>query len=233
MRDNFVENFLYTQSISEEIHDRNDIQYRHDYEIVDLMIEEINQLGYNLKYETDLRLREFHDRKLIPIYKKYYLQFDNIGFAEDTLGMIAKKGFSEAVPIVQQLYDILKQNAPLYQIASCDNAFYQIKDKKSIHLFLGYLNNEEDVIHLPLTMLLLAKWKIPEAKVMFLQYLDNSNREIVFTAIEALSYYEDSNGEIKTLIEQKLASSDKDIIVVAKKALRRINQGTSIRGRLA
>ena len=224
MKEKFVERFLYEQSISEEMHDRDKPEYQHDYQIVDLMIEEINQLGYNLKYETDLRLREFHDKELIPIYKKYYLQFNNIGFAEDTLGMVTKKGFSETVPIVQNLYDILKQNAPLYQIASCDNAFYQIKDKKSIDLFLKYLNNEKDVIHLPLTMLLLARWKIPEAKTMFLKYMNNSNRDIVFTSIEALSYYEDPENEIKALIEKKLESSDKDIRIAAKKALKRLSK---------
>lgn len=224
MKEKFVERFLYEQSISEELHDRDKAEYQHDYQVVDLMIEEINRLGYSFKFETDLRLREFNDKNLVPVYEKYYLQFDNLGFAEDLLNMIAKKGFTEAMPIVQNLYDILKQSAPLHQIASCDNAFYQIKDKKSMRLFLRYLNNEKDVIHLPLTMLLLAKWKVPEAKVMFLQYLNNSNREIVFTAIEALSYYDDPKNEIKALIEKKLESSDKDVRIVAKKALKRMRK---------
>lgn len=224
MKEKFVERFLYEQSISEELHDRDKAEYQHDYQVVDLMIEEINRLGYSFKFETDLRLREFNDKNLVPVYEKYYLQFDNLGFAEDLLNMIAKKGFTEAMPIVQNLYDILKQGAPLHQIASCDNAFYQIKDKKSMRLFLRYLNNEKDVIHLPLTMLLLAKWKVPEAKVMFLQYLNNSNREIVFTAIEALSYYDDPENEIKVLVERKLESSDKDVRAAVKKALKRMKK---------
>lgn len=224
MKEDFIANVLYEQSVLEELQDRNRPEYQHDYKIVDLMIEEINQLGYNLKFETDLRLREFNDKALIPIYEKYYLQFDNLGFAEDFLDMITKRGFTEAMPIVQNLYNVLKQSAPLYQIASCDNAFYKINDKKSTNLFLIYLNNEEDVIHLPLTMRLLAKWKVPEAKTMFLQYMSNSNRDIVFTSIEALSYYDDPENKIKVLIEKKLESSDKDIRIAAKKALKRLSK---------
>ena len=219
-----VANFLYEQSVLEELNERSNLRYHHDYEIIDLMIEEVNHLGYNLRYETDLRLRKFHDKNLIPIYEKYYLQFENIGFAEDTLGMVAVKGFTEVIPIIQNLYNILKQTESLHQIASCDNAFYRIADKKSVHVFLGYLNNEEDVIRLPLTMNLLAKWKIVEAKEKFLQYLNSHNRDVVFTAMEALSYYDDPQGVIEQMISQNLKSPDKDIVYAAKKSLKRLRK---------
>lgn len=223
-KDKFVANFLYKQSIVDELEDRKKTQFKKDYEIIDSMIKDINQLGYDLKYETDLRMRTFNDKSLISIYKKYYLQFHNYGIAEDLLSMIDKKGFYESIPLVINLYEKIKRQEGLHQIASCDNAFANIKDKSSISVFLNYLTNEEDAIRLPLTMLMLAKWAIPDAKEYFLKYLENSNRELVFVALESLSYYDDLDNAIRGAIAKKLTSSDKDIVQATKRALKRLDK---------
>lgn len=222
--DEFVANYLYKEAVKEEKIDRKNPSEKHDFEIIDAIINEMNQLGYNLKYEADLRLREFHDKALISIYSKYYLKFENLGHSEDLLSMIDKRGFYESMPLVINLYEQIKKQEGLHQIASCDNSFVNIQDKNYLPTFLDYLKNEEDVIRLPLTMLMLAKWRVKEAKPFYRKYLEHKNREIVFTAIECLSYYEDPDSSSKKAISEKLNSQDKDIVLAAKKALNRMTK---------
>lgn len=220
--DKFVASFLYKEAVKEEKKDRKNEAEKHDYEIIDTIIAELNQRGYRLKYAADLRLRKFHDKEIIPIISKYYMKFDNLGYAEDLIGMIAKKGFYESTPLVIQLYDVIKNQEGLHQIASCDNALSNINDKRHLNTYIDYLKNEEDFIRLPLTMIMLAKWKVPEAKEYFCKYLNSAYRESIFIAIECLSYYDDPNGILKNAISLKLTENDNDIVVAAKKALKRM-----------
>lgn len=226
--DMFIAGFLYKEAVRIELEDRRKDSERHDFKIIDDMINDINSLGYALKYEADLRLREFHDRSLVPIYSKYYLRFRNVGRAEDLLSLIAKKGFCESTPLVIRLYEKIKTHESLHQIASCDNALVEIEDKSNLNIYLDYLRNEEDVVRLPLTMIMLAKWKIPEAKELFYRYLDSTNREVLFTAIEGLSYYDDPNGQLRRDISIHLDSIDQDIVIVAKSALKRLSKQKSV-----
>lgn len=217
----FAANVIYNDAIKEEIKWREDKNNSHDIELIDKIIAEINGLGYDLKYEADLRLRDINDKRIIPIVSKYLLQFENDGFAEGLIGIIAKRNFYESTPLVLELYEKIRNASGDHQSLYCDNALYDIKDKQYINKYLEFLQNESDASRLPLTMTMLAKWNVPEAKKFFLHYLDAENRELVFTAIECLGYYKDDSSII-TALNNHLNSNDKDIIKAIKKALKKL-----------
>lgn len=115
------------------------------------------------------------------------------------------------------------------QAAFYDNALEKIKDTRYINNYLEILKNPDDAIKLPLTMIMLGKWKIEEAKKYFVKYLDakeiyvnTKTSDLVFIALNALSYYTDLNDDILKKIENKLNSDDEDVRIVAKKAIKRI-----------
>lgn len=220
-RDQFAADALYSDAIKEEKKWRENQDNKHDFELIDSIIAEINELGYNFKYEADLRWRDIQDKKVIPIFGKYLLKFENTGFAEDYISIIAKKGYFESTPIVFDLYEKVKKISGIHQSVACDNAFYKIKDKQYINKYLELLKNEDDATRLPLTMTLLAKWNILEAKEYFMHHLDSHNRDLVFIAIECLSYYK-NDSSITTALNHHLISDDKDIIKAIKKALKRL-----------
>lgn len=219
----YIANILYESAIKEEKKDRRNKKEKHDYVIIDSIIKEVNKLGYKLKYETDLFMRDFNDKDLIPIVEKYYLKFDNLGRSEELLNMISKRGFYESIPLVVELYEKIKPKI-YHQVTSCDNAFYNIKDKNSTPLFVDYLKHEDDFMRLPLTMTMLAKWQVSEAKPYFLKYLMRDNEDVAYLAIEALSYYKDSDNTIKNAILKRLESGSKELVSSSKKDLKRLEK---------
>ena len=93
-------------------------------------------------------------------------------------------------------------------------------------MYLKYLNNIEDAEKLPLTMELLARWQVEEAKTLFLNYLrlDDgrpfSLSDIRFTAIKVLYYYKDPS--LIKVVEPYLMSNNDDMAQGAKKAIKRL-----------
>mgnify|MGYP003319375809 CR=1 FL=1 len=53
-------------------------------------------------------------------------------------------------------------------------------------------------------------------------YVNTKTSDLVFIALNALSYYTDLNDDILKKIENKLNSDDEDVRIVAKKAIKRI-----------
>jgi hypothetical protein len=221
-KDEFAANVLYLDDVKAEVRDRKLKIDSEDYDLVDSLMNDINKLGYDFKFESDLRWRKIKDKRVIPILKKYIFKFKNTGRMEDFIGIIAHRGFLEATPIVLELYDKIKGQAPNCQCASCDNALYKIQDTRFIDKYLEFLSKKEDVIRLPLTMVMLAKWKIPKAKAYFTTYLNSSNRELVFIAVECLGYYKGDECIVNALAEH-LNSTDIDIANIIKKSLKKLN----------
>lgn len=225
-KDQYAANVLYLEDVKEEKKDRESGLEKKDYHLIDNLIMDINQLGYSFKFEADLRWREIKDRRIIPILERYLLQFENIDRAEDLVGIVGHEGFNEATPLVINLYQKIKKQGQKFQCAGCDNALYNIKDKGYIGKYLEFAKNEEDVMRLPLTMTMLAKWNIPELKEYFLNYINSQNRDLKFISIECLSYF---NNDIMVLesLKKSLDTVDKDIIKAIKKAIKKLKSSES------
>ncbi len=72
-RDQFSANVLYNNDVKEEIEWRKQKENKHDVELLDKLIMEINGLGYNLKYEADLRWKDIRNQAIIAILDKYFV----------------------------------------------------------------------------------------------------------------------------------------------------------------
>ena len=128
------------------------------------------------------------------------------------------------------------KSAPLGITVRYDNAFKRLKPKKLKNELCALVNYPRDVFYLPLTMRMLASWKMPELEMLLKYYLDTTNitpqsvglpastptldflkKEIRFTAIHGLRYY--PSNENCEIISQFLQFENPDVVIAAKKTL--------------
>lgn len=229
----FVNNVIYNSAIKEEIKWRKKKANHLSVSLLDEMLYKINKLGYDYKYLVDLTNRENRDFELCAIVQEFIPRFIDKSIVSELVGVIGIKGFYEGTEtIIQQFNELTdmekKQEAPTY-----DNALERIGDRRYIGEYIKMLANPDDAVKLSLTMIMLGKWEVTEAKPLFfsylnatLLYLNDKTSDLVFTALAALSYYQDPDGTIKKAIEEKLQSDDKDVVSAAKKALKRLKRNS-------
>lgn len=229
--EDFIKNVIYQSVVDEEKLWRKIKENKHDIKLSKELLTEINKIGYNYKYLADITNRENNDIELLNIVSNYIGKFKNEGISAELVGVIGKKGNIAATNIIIQNYINSSNENKHNQAVFYDNALEKIKDKRYIQSYLNFLKNPDDAIKLPLTMRMLGKWKVDEAKQYFLEYLNStllyinkSTSDLVFTSIEALSYYDDKDGTILKEIEAKLNSNDKDVVLAAKKAIKRLKK---------
>ena len=135
---------------------------------------------------------------------------------------------------------------PAHIYVRYDNAFNSLKPRKIKNELIKLAYNPRDAFYLPLTIRMLASWKLPELKELLISFLcdtniklqdidlleesaesflslENIRRELKFTAIDGLKYYPSS--ETITLIEKLVYDSDSDIRILAKKSLKVLTRG--------
>lgn len=135
--------------------------------------------------------------------------------------------------------------SPAHIYTKYDNVFKSLKPKKIQQELLDLLSNPRDAYYLPLTVRMLASWKIPELKEKLLEYLDGSNlnvesvglfdecgdffpsfecicRELKFIALDGLQYY--PTKEVLEKISQYMCSEDADIRETTKKVVKKIKK---------
>ncbi len=219
----YISRELYKYAIAEEIEWRKEKTNASDVAVVEEMLLKIRCLGYGYTYLTDITHRDNTDEKMLDVILKYIGCFADEWISAVLVSAVGIKGNISATDVIINNYmtstDINKQmNSGYY-----DNALWQIKDKRYISAYLTILKNPDEATRFPLTMIMLAKWHIVEAKPLFLEYLNCSNDNLVSLCIEALSYYAD-DGIIKKAIEKKEKSGNKNIVIAAKKAKKRLEQ---------
>lgn len=221
---------IYKFAIKEEKEWRNDKSNSYDVSIADDMMKKIRSLGYGYKYLADIIHRDNKDLKLLNIVLQYIGRFRDEGLSAELVGVVGIKGNKAATEVIIKNYMTSSMKNKLSQAIFYDNALYRIKDKRYIAEYLKILKNPEEASRFPLTMIMLGKWQVIEAKPYFLQYIDyheeNDNR--VFISIEALSYYTDEDEIIVDKIFKKSKSSNKDIVAAAKKAVKRLEKKCQI-----
>ena len=200
-----------------------------DINVMDRLLEEVRELGYHYRYFADITNRDNNDKNLLHLLLRYIGQFQDEYFSAALVNVVGKKGNIAATEIILKSYmgssnDNKHKHAGFY-----DNALNRIKDKRYLSSYMELLKSPEDAIKLPLTMIMLGKWQLEEAKPYFFEYLNadmlyhNKNTsDLVYISLEALSYYPDRDGIIMRALENKLNSSDKDLVNVAQKAIKRL-----------
>lgn len=225
-----------------------------DKEILQTLLKEINEYaGTDLHYLAEL------DMYTIPgaggIISRYIQSFS----AESVRGYLLHHLISDKIKdcdkLVLNLYMHFKLSdeyisepgfpAPAHIYARYDKAIKTLKPKRLKNDLMQLAYHPRDVFYLPFTMKMLASWKIPEIKELFILYSSETNiserdvgitdngevyfppftfikRELRFTAIDGLRYYP-STETIET-IRKYTTDSDLDISLAAKKTLRMLER---------
>ena len=214
-QDAMIKGLLYEHAVEEELRRRKKPEYQHDYALIDDMIEEIRQLGYNVKYYTDIISYSIIRTEIVEVILKYIDRFENRGFTAELVSSIGNKNNKHITARIIELYnseysDFDVKNQRPHLSVFFDNAFNRLKDKRYIDDYIGWLADPEIAVLLPVTMYMLARWKLPEAQELFIRYLDyEDNDSIVTLSIKALSYYKDE--ESKELIRSMQESENAKI----------------------
>lgn len=211
------------------------------------MLIDINEsLGTDFHYLAEIDAFDIHGSG--QIMARYLGQFQSESIRAYLIPQLVSDGIDQCADIVLQSYLHFKKSdeyianqgkpSPAHIYVRYDNAFRRLKPKRLKAELLALSYNPRDAFYLPLTMRMLASWKLPAMEEILLSYLDGSKiadesvglpsgaenyfprlssfqRELKFTAIEGLKYYPtERNIE---LIRMYLNNPDKDISMAAKK----------------
>lgn len=142
---------------------------------------------------------------------------------------------------------LIGKPAPSHIYVRYDNAFRSLKSKRIAYNLLDIVSSPRDAFYLPLTVKMLASWKMPELKKVLLTYSapngvsmqdvgisenDQSNfppfpyicRELKFTAINGLRYF--PSDETLNALRVCMRDSDADIQSAARKIMKIISLKT-------
>ena len=218
----YIPTVLYKCAIEEELEWRKEKTNANDVAIVEEMLREIRNLGFDYKYLTDITHRNNTDKKMLDVMLKYIGRFTDEWISAVLVSAVGIKGNISATDVILESYMISTGRNKQMNSGYYDNALWRIKDKRYISAYLTILSNPDEAARFPLTMIMLAKWNVVEAKPFFIKYLNCSNDNLVFLSVEALSFYADDG--TKKEIEKKEKSSNKDLVAAAKKAKKRLEK---------
>lgn len=229
--------------------EKNGLEYRYsgsDREILDELFADLNALC-----QTDFHYLAELDAYSIKgageLFLKHIDRFESEYVRAILMTQIVADGVKNAGQKVLRLYQhfkssdeyISKQNqpSPAHIYAKYDNAFRKLKPKNLKDDLISLVVSPRDACYLPLTVQMVASWKIPELQEVLISYLDGSDitvksvglpadsegyypslnfikRQIKFSAIAGLKYY--PCDKVKKLLTECSADADKDIAQAAK-----------------
>ena len=234
MKENdYTANVIYKAAIDEEKEWRRNGN-AHDVAVMDRLLEEVRELGYRYRYFADITNRENTEKAYLTLLLKYIDQFHDDYFSAALVGTVGIRGNVSATETILNSYMGLSDDGKRKNAVFYDNALSRIKDKRYLHTYLELLKKPEDAIKLPLTMIMLGKWQLDEAKPYFLEYLNSElfylnqkTSDLVFISLEALSYYRDPDGVIMKVLSDKLNTDDKALIRSTQKVIKRLRKRNS------
>ncbi|MBQ7246600.1 MAG: hypothetical protein IJS22_00710 [Lachnospiraceae bacterium] len=139
--------------------------------------------------------------------------------------------------------------APAHIYVRYDNAFRRLKPRRLKTELFNLISNPRDAFYLPLTTRMLASWKLSGLECVLISYMNGAkyedaglpndtegyfpplhfiNRELCFTAIDALKYYV-SEANL-SVIKKYIDSPDKDIANAARKSFDYMKKKDGIKG---
>ena len=216
--------------------------------LLDKMFREINEkLGTNIHYLAEVDAYNIHGAG--EIMGRYFNLFYSDSIRAYLIPQLVTDKIPRCAEIALDAYLAFRSTSNRYFIPGgpsnayiyvrYDNAFFRLKPKHIKNELVKLARDPMDAANLPMTMKMLASWRIPEIKNILLSYLDyeqvppeafgiydisrpeNVNllqyyrRDLLFCAIFGLKYY--PSKKTADMIQQLLCSSDKDIQAAAKK----------------
>ncbi len=220
-----------------------------DKELLHKLFDEINRYA-GTDYHYLAQLDAFHIPGAGNIVAEYITDFSSEGVKGYLLPQMVSDKIKDCDTLVFQLYMQFRSSdeyiakpgepAPTHIYVRYDNAFKTLKPKRLAKALTELAHSPRDAFYLPFTMRMLASWKIPEMKDLFLSYcaedsfsaqdvgiydreqpyfpsLEFMKRELTFTAIYGLKHY--PTEEVKRVISSLAVSADKDLASAAKRTL--------------
>ena len=225
-----------------------------DKKVLRKLLKEINRYaGTNFHYLAELDAFDIHGTG--NIVAKYITEFSSEGVKGYLVPQMVADKIKDCDRLVLQLYMHFRSSdeyiakpgepAPAHIYVRYDNAFRRLKPKRFAKDLIALAHNPRDAFYLPLTMRMLASWKIPEMRDILLSYSANNSfsaqdvgiydsekpyfpsfefmkRELTFTAIDGLKYY--PSAEVMEIITSFANSTDKDIKAAAERTLTALNK---------
>jgi len=218
-----IQDLLYQSALEREMEWRAEPKNHSDVELFDKMLSEINELGFEFKYQADFFRLLITNTKIIDVILRYLGKFENHGLTEHLVLTIADKRnkfvTKKIIDTFNETHVIVRPKG--YHKTAYDNAFKRLQDKRYVNEYLQWLSNPEIATTLPFTMLMLARWKVLEARAWFMKYVDSGSEDsIVFTSIKALACY--NNKEARDKIFAMQNSENKDIRECANKVAKKL-----------
>lgn len=217
--------------------------------LADLLLEINHYAGTDLHYLAEVDA--FHIPGAGRIVAEYIERFSS----ESVKGYLIPKLVSDKIQgcdkLILQLYLHFRSSdeyiaipgatAPAHIYTRYDNAFRTLRPKRLSKELIELAHSPRDAFYLPLTMRMLASWKLEEIKKLLISYAMNDSitaqdigicddgkiyfpplefikRELKFTAIEGLKNY--PSAETIDVITSLTASMDNDIKTAAKRTLK-------------
>lgn len=187
---------LLQRSINDEIAYKDFIFNDADYRLLQMMISEINTLGYDVHYLAEIEA--FRLPGLGEIIKKYINKYNSEATRAYLIPQMILDKVDDCAKLVLDLYLHFKHSdeyiskpekpAPAHIYVRYDNAFKRLKPKRLKKQLIKLVSNPRDAFYLPFTMRMLASWKEEEIKYMLISYLDESS----ITA-ESIGLYDEEN----------------------------------------
>ena len=233
--------------------EKDGLEYRYsdsDREILNEMFAELNAMCQTDSHYL-AELDAYSIKGAGELFLKHIDRFESEYIRAILMTQIVKDGVKKAEQIVLRLYQhfkssdeyISKQNqpSPAHIHAKYDNAFSKLKPKRLKDEMVSLIGTPRDACYLPLTVQMVASWKISEVQEVLISYLGGSDitaesvglpadadgyypplnfikRQIKFSAIAGLKYY--PCDKVKKLLTECSADADKDIAQAAKKVVK-------------
>lgn len=225
-----------------------------DMQTLQSMIYEINgSLGTDIHSLSELDYYRISGTGKIII--KYIHSYSSETIRSYLVHQLVHDRIADCGEILVQLYNHFKQSdvyiskegepAPVHIAIRYDNAFKRLRPKSVKNELCAFAYIPRDAFYLPLTMRMLASWRIPEIEKVLISYLDGKGltpesiglpsqaetyhpsfsfikRELKFTAIDSLKNYPSEN-TVK-MINYCVSDSDADIRTAAKRTLKQLER---------
>lgn len=240
--------------IKAEIERRDFIYNDEDYAVSRKMIAEINCMGYNFKYLSEIEAYQIPN--VAPIIEKYIHSFK----AQSTRAyLVPHLSLEKRSETILGLYLNFKDSqeyiapagvrAPAHIYVRYDNALQKCAPKALKNRLVELLSNPRDAFYLPFTARMLSSWKIPEFKQVLISYLNSEDlkhgdvglkndgliyfpsfdyikKDLQFTAVAGLKYYpqDDTVSLLENELKKAKAAADKDMKSAIEKSLKRVER---------
>ena len=221
-----IKGLLYQSAIERELEQRGKPEHLSDYILVDQMLSEINRLGFDFRYLYDIERLLITNKDIVNIILGYLGRFDNDGITAELVSSIGYKGNKFATAgIIEAFNDLVqKPGFRAFLTVFYDNAFNRLKDKRYIDEYLKWAANPDIAKEMPFTMRMLGSWKLPEAKELFMGYLQpDGERKLMSSAMGALAKYKNDE-DAKAKIHAMQQSKNKVISDSAKNLYEKMNK---------